>query len=58
MISLKSILCCQLAEEEENLDRNIKDYMLLIMRQQERLSQLITKRDACAMVRKHLLEGK
>lgn len=33
MISLKSILCCQLAEEEAQLDRNIKDYVLLIMQQ-------------------------
>lgn len=57
MISLTALTCCQLADEEEKLEEDIRFRLRLITAQQECMSQLIDKRDACAMARKHLLSG-
>lgn len=58
MISLKSILCCQLAEEEEKLDAEIGYQLKRIVAEQQRMRDMIDKRDALRLVRLHLLEGK
>lgn len=58
MISINALLCCQLAEEEERIDIEIGYQLKRICAEQQRLRDMIDKRDACAIVRKHLIESK
>ena len=51
----RALLCCQLADEEERLDELIKHRVKALMVYQKETSQLIDKRDALIVVRRHLL---
>jgi len=58
MISINALLCCQLAEEEERLDDEIREQLGVVLDEQKRMRAMIDKRDALKLVRRHLLEGR
>ena len=51
----RALLCCQLADEEERLDIELGYQIKRIRAEQEKLSQMIDKRDALIMVRHHII---
>lgn len=57
MISINALLCCQLAEEEERLDDEIREQLGVVLDEQKRMRAMIDKRDALKLVRRYLLEG-